>query len=246
MCLCALLFSPHRHIGHKEKQNNMLLHLQNISKGYGQQGTHSYREVLKDLNLELKQGEKVAIIGPSGSGKTTLLNLIGALDLPENGKIIFEGKDITGYSKTELADFRNKHLGFIFQLHYLMPQLTLWENVLLPLLPQENKISKEQKEWAELLIKKVGIWEQRNQKPSEMSGGECQRTAVVRALINKPKLILADEPTGALDEENASALSELLIRLSDEEKVTLVTVTHSTELAAKMDKKYILKNGKLV
>jgi ABC-type lipoprotein export system ATPase subunit len=223
----------------------MLLHLQNISKGYGQPGTHSFREVLKDLNLELNQGEKVAIIGPSGSGKTTLLNLIGALDLPESGKVLFEGKDITGYSKTELADFRNKHLGFIFQLHYLMPQLTLWENVLLPLLPQGNKISKEQKEWAEHLINKVGIGEQRNQKPTEMSGGECQRTAVVRALINKPKLILADEPTGALDEENATALSELLIQLSDEENVTLVTVTHSSELAGKMDKQYIIKSGKL-
>ncbi|MBT6004843.1 MAG: ATP-binding cassette domain-containing protein, partial [Prolixibacteraceae bacterium] len=134
---------------------------------------------------------------------------------------------------------------FIFQLHHLMPQLTLWENVLLPLLPQGNKISKQQKEWAEYLIQKVGIWEQRNQKPSEMSGGECQRTAVVRALINKPKLILADEPTGALDEDNATALSELLIQLSDEENVTLVTVTHSSELAGKMDKKLILRNGKL-
>lgn len=224
----------------------MLLQLQNISKGYGQPDTHSYRPVLKDLNLELKQGEKVAIIGPSGSGKTTLLNLIGALDLPESGKVFFEGKDITAYSKTELAVFRNKHLGFIFQLHYLMPQLTLWENVLLPLLPKGNKISKEQQKWAEHLINKVGIWEQRNQKPSEMSGGECQRTAVVRALINKPKLILADEPTGALDEENANALSALLIQLSNEENVTLVTVTHSSELASKMDEKYSIKSGKLV
>jgi ABC-type lipoprotein export system ATPase subunit len=224
---------------------NMLLQLQNITKGYGQPGTHSYRPVLKDLNLELTQGEKVAIVGPSGSGKTTLLNLIGALDLPETGKVLFEGTDITGYSKNELAGFRNKKLGFIFQLHYLMPQLTLWENVLLPLLPQGNKISKEKKDWAEHLIRKVGIWEQRNQKPSEMSGGECQRTAVVRALINKPKLILADEPTGALDEDNAAALSELLIQLSNEENMTLVTVTHSTELAGKMDKKFTLKNGKI-
>ena len=223
----------------------MLLQLQNISKGYGQPGTHSFRPVLNGLNLELNQGEKVAIVGPSGSGKTTLLNLIGALDLPNSGEILFEGKNITGYSKTELADFRNKHLGFIFQLHYLMPQLTLLENVLLPLLPGGKKISKEQKDWAEHLIQKVGIQEQRNQKPSEMSGGECQRTAVVRALINKPKLILADEPTGALDEENSVALSELLIRLSDEEKVTLITVTHSAELAGKMDKRYLLKEGKL-
>jgi ABC-type lipoprotein export system ATPase subunit len=224
----------------------MLLQLQNITKGYGQPGSHSYRQVLKDLNLELTQGEKVAIVGPSGSGKTTLLNLIGALDLPETGKVLFEGTDITGYSKNELAGFRNKKLGFIFQLHYLMPQLTLWENVLLPLLPQGNKISKEKKDWAEHLIRKVGIWEQRNQKPSEMSGGECQRTAVVRALINKPKLILADEPTGALDEDNAAALSELLIQLSDEENVTLVTVTHSTELAARMNLKYALHSGQLV
>ncbi len=223
----------------------MLLQLQNITKGYGQPGTHSYRQVLKDLNLELKQGEKVAIVGPSGSGKTTLLNLIGALDLPETGKVLFEGTDITGYSKNELATFRNKKLGFVFQMHYLMPQLTLWENVLLPLLPQGNRISKEQKEWAEHLIRKVGIWEQRDQKPSEMSGGECQRTAVVRALINKPKLILADEPTGALDEDNAAALSALLVQLSNEENVTLVTVTHSAELAEKMDKKYILRIGRL-
>jgi ABC-type lipoprotein export system ATPase subunit len=223
----------------------MLLQLQNISKGYGQPGKHSYRPVLNKLNLELKAGEKVAIIGPSGSGKTTLLNLIGTLDLPDEGKINFEGKDITGYSKTELAAFRNRQLGFVFQLHHLMPQLTLWENVLLPILPQGNKISKEQKDWAEHLIQKVGIWEQRDQKPSQMSGGECQRTAVVRALINKPKLVLADEPTGALDEDNATALTELLIKLSSDEGVTLVTVTHSAVMAEQMDKVYKLKNGKL-
>ena len=224
----------------------MLLQLQNISKGYGQPGTHSYRPVLNKLNLELNPGQKVAVVGPSGSGKTTLLNLMGTLDLPDEGKINFEGKDITGYSKTELAAFRNRQLGFVFQLHHLMPQLTLWENVLLPLLPQGNKISKEEKDWAEYLIQKVGIWEQRDQKPSQMSGGECQRTAVVRALINKPKLVLADEPTGALDEDNAAALTELLINMSSEEGVTLVTVTHSTEMADQMDKKYILKNGQLV
>ena len=222
----------------------MLLQLKNTSKGYGEIGTHSFRPVLKELNLEIKKGEKIAIIGPSGSGKTTLLNLVGALDIPDSGEIIFAEKNITNYSKRELANFRNRHLGFIFQLHHLMPQLSLLENVLLPLLPQ-GKISKTQKEWADYLIQKVGIWEQRTQKPSELSGGECQRTAVVRALINKPELILADEPTGALDEENANALSELLIKLSEEEKITLVTVTHSSELAAKMDKKYLLRNGKL-
>lgn len=222
----------------------MLLQLNNISKGYGEPGSHNFRPVLKGLDLTIKKGEKVSIVGPSGSGKTTLLNLIGAIDLPDSGEIIFDEKNITAYSKKELAAFRNRHLGFIFQLHHLMPQLTLWENVLLPVLPQ-GKVTEEQKEWAEHLIQKVGIWEQRHQKPGEMSGGECQRTAVVRALINKPELILADEPTGALDEENANALSEVLIQLSDEEKVSLVTVTHSAELAALMDKKYVLRNGKL-
>ena len=224
----------------------MLLQLKNISKGYGEIGTHRFRPVLEGLDLNINAGEKIAIVGRSGSGKTTLLNLIGALDLPDSGNVLFQEREISGYSKKELAQFRNQHLGFIFQLHHLMPQLTLWENVLLPILPKGNKISKEQKEWAEHLIQKVGIWEQKDQKPSEMSGGECQRTAVVRALINKPELILADEPTGALDEENAAALSELLIQLSNEEQLALVTVTHSAELAEQMDKKYVLKNGKLV
>jgi ABC-type lipoprotein export system ATPase subunit len=222
----------------------MLLQLNNISKGYGEPGSHNFRPVLKDLSFSIKKGEKVSIVGPSGSGKTTLLNLIGAMDLPDSGEIIFDEKNITAYSKKELAAFRNRHLGFIFQLHHLMPQLSLWENVLLPVLPQ-GKVTAEQKEWAEHLIQKVGIWEQRHQKPGEMSGGECQRTAVVRALINKPELILADEPTGALDEENANALSGLLIQLSEEVNLALVTVTHSAELAGKMDKKYTIRNGKL-
>lgn len=222
----------------------MLLQLINITKGYGDTSSTAYRSVLKNLNLEIKTGERIAIVGPSGAGKTTLLNIIGALDVPDAGEVIFNGKNITTYSKNELADFRNKNLGFIFQQHHLMPQLSLFENVLLPVLPQ-GKVTNEKKEWAEYLINKVGIWEQRNQKPSEMSGGECQRTAVVRSLINKPNLVLADEPTGALDEKNASKLSELLVQLSNDENVTLVTVTHSQELATKMDKSYVLKNGNL-
>ena len=213
-----------------------MLQLQNITKGYGEPGTHSYRPVLQNLNLEIGKGERIAIVGPSGSGKTTLLNLIGALDQPESGKILFEGTEISGYDKKQLAAFRNKNLGFVFQLHHLMPQLTLWENVLLPVLASGQKITDEQKSRAEYLIQKVGIWEQRNQKPAEMSGGECQRTAVVRALVNKPGLILADEPTGALDQDNATALTDLLIQLSKEENITLVTVTHSVELAEKMEK----------
>lgn len=223
-----------------------LIQIQNITKGYGEPGTHTYREVLGGLDLEVMEGERTAIVGPSGCGKTTLLNLIGTLDRPEKGAVFFNGEDLTTLTGKELAHFRNNHLGFIFQMHHLMPQLTLMENVLLPLLPRKKSITSTEKAWARHLIQRVGIWEQRDQKPGQLSGGECQRTAVVRALINKPRLILADEPTGALDEENASALTELLVNLSKEEGVTLVNVTHASSLADRMDKKYHLKNGVLV
>lgn len=223
----------------------MILQLKNISKGYGDPLKSNFRKVLHDLHLEVEANQKIAISGPSGSGKTTLLNLIGTLDQPDEGEIFFRGKEITGYSQGELAHFRNRELGFVFQMHHLLPQCTLWENVLLPVLPLKKIVGKAEKEWAEHLLRKVGIWEQRDQKPSELSGGECQRTAVVRALINKPQLILADEPTGALDEQNAGNLAELLNHLSGEEGVSLIVVTHSTELASQMDKVYHLKNGKL-
>jgi ABC-type lipoprotein export system ATPase subunit len=223
----------------------MLLHLKGISKGYGDPLKPNFRKVLDGINLELAPNQKIAIAGPSGSGKTTLLNLIGTLDQPDAGEIIFKGKKITGYSQEELANFRNRELGFVFQMHHLLPQCTLWENVLLPVLPMKKVAGKAEKDWAEHLLRKVGIWEQRNQKPAELSGGECQRTAVVRALINKPQLILADEPTGALDEQNAGYLADLLNHISDEEGISLIVVTHSPELAAQMDVVYHLKNGKL-
>jgi len=223
----------------------MILELKNISKGYGDPLKNNFRKVLAGLNLAVGINQKIAIAGPSGSGKTTLLNLIGTLDQPDSGEIFFKGKPIKGYSQQELAHFRNRELGFVFQMHHLLPQCTLWENVLLPVLPIKKVVGKTEKDWAEHLLRKVGIWEQRNQKPSELSGGECQRTAVVRALINKPQLILADEPTGALDEQNAVNLTELLNHLSGEEGVALIVVTHSSELASQMDQVYHLKNGSL-
>jgi lipoprotein-releasing system ATP-binding protein len=223
----------------------MILQLKNVSKAYGDPMNRNFRKVLDGINLEVISNQKIAIAGPSGSGKTTLLNLMGTLDQPDTGDIFFRGKKITGFSQDELAHFRNRELGFVFQMHHLMPQCTLWENVLLPVLPIKKVVGKAEKEWAEHLLRKVGIWEQRNQKPSELSGGECQRTAVVRALINKPQLILADEPTGALDEQNAINLTELLNQLSGEEGVSLIIVTHSPELASQMDRIYHLKNGKL-
>ncbi|MFZ5431222.1 MAG: ABC transporter ATP-binding protein [Bacteroidota bacterium] len=222
-----------------------MLELKKVSKGYGTPGTHAFRAVLTDLSWQVGAGIRTGIVGPSGSGKTTLLNLIGALDRPDSGEILFNGTDISSFSNDQLAIFRQKSLGFVFQQHHLLPQLTLWENVLLPLLPSGKSVDKDSKDWAEYLLKKTGIWGQRNQLPSQMSGGECQRTAVVRAMVNKPSLILADEPTGALDEDNASILSDLLISLSREEGVTLVTVTHSAELAARMDKVWYLNHGTL-
>ncbi len=222
----------------------MLLTLKSITKSYKSQYGKISREVLKNLNLEVGKGEKIAIVGPSGSGKTTLLNLIGTLDTPDTGEIMFNDNMISTLSANELAAFRNREIGFVFQFHHLLPQLTLWENVLVPTLPVKNK-SVNYAERAEYLMKRTGIWEQRFQKPGELSGGECQRTAVVRALINNPGIVLADEPTGALDEENAIRLSKLLMDFNEQDNITLIIVTHSMELAKRADKVYILKNGSL-
>jgi lipoprotein-releasing system ATP-binding protein len=228
------------------KKRDMQLQLNNISKGYGITGSHAFRPVLVNLNWQVEAGSRIGIVGPSGSGKSTLLNIAGALDRPDSGQVLFDNQDISCFTDGELAYFRNRELGFIFQQHFLLPQCTLWENVLLPVLPFKKKVTENDRKWAEHLLKKTGIWQQRYQKPGEMSGGECQRTAVVRALINKPGLLLADEPTGALDEQNASNLSDLLLHLSQDEGITLVTVTHSAELAAKMDLVYTLHNGNLI
>ncbi len=223
----------------------MFLKLDHLNKGYGIPGTHAFRPVLADLDWQLEQGARVSITGPSGSGKTTLLNMIGALDRPDSGKVVFDGRDISSFTDDELAHFRNREIGFVFQQHFLLPQCTLWENVLLPLLPEKKRISAADTSWAEHLLVKTGLWDIRGQKPGEMSGGECQRTAVVRALVNKPRLLLADEPTGALDELNAGILADLLLTLGKEEGITLVTVTHSQELARRMDNIFRLSNGTL-
>ena len=220
---------------------DMLLKLENISKGYGNPQSGNYQHVLNNISLEIEEGESIAIIGPSGSGKTTLLNLIGTLDQPDKGTIFYKGRDITGLSTQEIEKFRNREIGLIFQMHYLMPQCTLLENVLLPTLP--NKDDKDAHTRAEKFIKRVGLWEHKDKKPQLLSGGECQRTAVVRAMINNPGLLLADEPTGALDHENAVKLINLLLELNREDKLTLIMVTHSQELAEKMKKIFSLRDG---
>jgi lipoprotein-releasing system ATP-binding protein len=219
----------------------MLLKLDKVTKSYSKD-----RTILDQLDLEIKAGERMAIVGPSGSGKTTLLNLIGTLDRPDSGKMYFENQDLFAFSDQQLAAFRNDKIGFVFQMHHLLPQLTLLENILLPTLTDKKHQGKETLNRAQKLISRMGLSEVANQKPSELSGGECQRTAVARALINRPGLILADEPTGALDQKSAFNLTDLLVELNQEEGVTIIMVTHSMDVAKKMDRIYRIENGKLL
>jgi len=222
----------------------MFLHLKNVSKSYGLPGTKTHRKVLDDLELKLDEGAGLAIIGPSGSGKTTLLNLLGTLDVPDSGSILLGERELTSLKPNELTLLRNQSIGFVFQSHFLLPQCNAWENILLPTLPS-GKTGDEVHSRAEDLMKQTGIWEFRWQKPAQLSGGECQRIAVVRALINSPSLLLADEPTGALDQDNARLIMELLVKINKETNVTTIVITHSTDLAMMMDKVMQLKNGKL-
>ncbi len=223
----------------------MLLEIRDIQKSFKSRYGKVVREVLRGTDLSVERGEKIAIAGPSGSGKTTLLNLTGTLDFPDKGEIYFRGNPLSGMDTLQLDSFRNREIGFIFQFHHLLPQLTLWENILIPALPVKGGKAKLY-DRAEELLKETGLWELRHQKPDELSGGECQRTAVVRALINSPSLILADEPTGSLDSENASMLIDLLIKLNGKENSGMIVVTHSMEIASRMDKTYRLDDGKLV
>ena len=223
-----------------------LLSLEHINKGFGNPDSSSYRPVLSDLSLQVKEGEGVAILGPSGSGKTTLLNLVGGLDSPDEGSVQFRGEEISSYSSKEIDLYRNQEVGFVFQFHHLLPQCTLLENVLIPTLVQADKTSRDRsKERAETLMKRVGIWEFRNKLPGILSGGECQRAAVVRAMINNPSILLADEPTGALDSKNVENMADLLLELNREDGLTLMVVTHSLELARRMGRTMELKDGKL-
>ena len=225
----------------------MLAELQQVTKYYGLPGSDQSSRVLHEISLQIAECENIAIVGPSGSGKSTLLNILGTLDSPTSGKVLLKGISVNDMNESRLAETRNKDIGFVFQMHYLLPQLTLLENILLPLLPQKDKIlQKNAQEQALQLIERVGLSKQLHKFPSQLSGGECQRTAVVRALINKPRLLLADEPTGSLDAANASQLADLLAELNKEQGVAMVIVTHSMELARRSDKIYRLQEGKLI
>ena len=226
----------------------MLLELINITKYYDLTGEAGAPHVLKDVSLQVAAGESVAITGPSGSGKSTLLNIIGTLDRPTDGRVLLEDRDLAHLDDNELSIIRNRQIGFIFQLHHLLPQYTVLENVLIPTLANsENRSSKDESEaMAQRLLERVGLAHRLSYRPGRLSGGERQRVAVVRALINRPKLLLADEPTGSLDRASAENLVQLLLELNREEGVTLIMVTHSPDLGALMSRMLELNDGVLV
>jgi ABC-type lipoprotein export system ATPase subunit len=221
-----------------------MISVQNLSKSYQTPGETI--QVLTDLNLNLDPGDTASIVGPSGCGKSTLLNLLGALDRPTSGSIIIDGQDIANFTDPQASAFRNHSLGFIFQQHHLLPQLTVLENVLIPRLAgdwTEPASTTEQR--ARQLLETVGLSHRLNHLPWQLSGGEKLRNAVARALINQPKLILADEPTGSLDPTSTETIADLLLNLNQTQNVTLIVVTHNMALAQRMGKTFELKNGKL-
>ena len=220
--------------------------LKNISKHYQNPGSGLWQEVLTDISLEINPGDALAVAGPSGSGKSTLLNIIGTLDQPSSGHVSFDGTDISSLTENQLATFRNQRIGFVFQQHYLLPQLSLLENVLLPVIPVKDKTRRnEATVRATQLLSEVGLADKMHHLPGQLSGGECQRGAVVRAMINEPGLILADEPTGSLDQDSAAQIGELLSEINRKKKVTIIVVTHSEKLASKMNRVYGILNGRL-
>jgi ABC-type lipoprotein export system ATPase subunit len=224
----------------------IMLELVNVAKSYQSPGGTEPFSVLKDITLTVEKSLSLAIVGPSGSGKSTLLNIIGALDQPTAGRVLFDGKDLGELDQIELARIRNREIGFVFQLHHLLPQCTVLENVLVPTLVDKNLVSrKEVQERAVSLLQRVGLKDLLLHRPGELSAGQRQRVAVVRALINRPGLLLADEPTGSLDKDASDNIAELLVELNRSEAVTLIVVTHSAELAGYMGRVLELSNGML-
>ena len=224
------------------EDNAVVLRLDAVHKQY-ESADRDPVPVLKGITLTVNRGESIAIVGPSGSGKSTLLNILGSLDSPTNGSIQLDGQELAHLTEQDLASVRNKKIGFIFQSHHLLPQCSVLENVLVPTLAENGKAPAGAVERAKKLLDRVGLGHRLTHRPAQLSGGECQRVAVVRALINQPSLILADEPTGALDHSNAESLADLLVELNRDEKVTLIVVTHSTDLAARMSTTHQLQDG---
>jgi lipoprotein-releasing system ATP-binding protein len=242
--------------GHRSsaERQQPLLSLTGVAKSYAAADATASTPVLRDVDLQLAAGESVAIIGPSGSGKSTLLNIIGTLDRPDCGRVLLDDRDLTTLSERELAAVRCREIGFVFQLHHLLPQCTALENVLVPTLALRGNEGgrkalsppHESEERARRLLARVGLAQRLTHRPGQLSGGERQRVAVARALINQPRLLLADEPTGALDRAAADDLVRLLVELNREEQVTLIVVTHTLSLARQMMRVLELRDGALV
>ncbi|MDP6636197.1 MAG: ABC transporter ATP-binding protein [Phycisphaerae bacterium] len=223
--------------------DQVLLELTGVSKTYSQ-ARDSAAAVLDDISLTIPAGQAVAIVGPSGSGKSTLLNLIGALDRPTSGTVRLGGRDLTTLKAAQLAEIRRSRIGFVFQQHHLLPQCTVLENVLLPALAS-GSVGADSSGRAVELLKRVALADRADDKPPLLSGGERQRVALARALINAPSLLLADEPTGSLDRQTSESLIELLVELNRSEGTTLIVVTHSSDLAGRMDRVMELRDGTL-
>lgn len=225
-------------------KNEMILDCQNVTKVFTSSEISDPIEVLSGVNLTLYRGQQIAIMGRSGSGKTTLLQLLGGLENPSNGKIILAGFDLGNISEIDKSNLRNRKIGFIYQLHHLLTEFTVLENVYLPLLIGKIKLSKARELAKELLVD-LGLSSRLNFYPNKLSGGEKQRVAIARALINNPGCILADEPTGNLDLESANIVMDVLSNLHVKYKVSVIMVTHDISLAKRFDKIYFLENGKL-
>ncbi len=224
----------------------LLVELIGVSKVYGESSGAPKTPVLQGVDFTLLAGECAAIVGPSGSGKSTLLNIIGTLDRPTSGKVILSGIDVSTLNDDALAKLRCRHIGLVFQLHHLLPQCTVLENVLVPTLAgRPDKRSEGVSARANRLLQRVGLADRLNHRPGQLSGGERQRVAVVRALINEPQLLLADEPTGALDHTSAENLADLLVELNKEEGVALIVSTHALGLAQRMGRVLELSEGRL-